>query len=1102
MLLGENLGFLCSVVVVVVGWLVARRKWRRVAARREEIKRLMALASEEAARAELEAASGYISYGSALAPEPVAEEPVIGSGSSPGRQFQYQCEVCFSPTTTRCKQCKAVHYCSRKCQIFHWRQGHKDECRSVTTHQNIDVGVHSCLKEFKQDDIRSSRNVNGIQVTHTTKPVESSSGERMFLNPILHVLGENNDTETETSDDWKKTDINVKASVHSLPDECSSSTVSIDMPVASDSNLKDGNRYDGQSTFMNKESMKPLLSEEPGLTKPEYALAASSVSNQLKSGCIDTGEKSESSTSSGCSAASSEGHSLSEPSTPSSDFWGETVEPIRSKINARDGFGDVNMSNSRSSNVHVELLGSDMNRVLADDPCPATSMPRKSIALSEVSEDGLKSRGPLFLSCKLPGQYDVSNTFTECKEEAKLSSNACQELKSEGNIPSEHVDVSSSQSLAPKQVDHEIDGTNGILDTLKSQRNDSSRLRSSEAHLSSSACTRKPAILDAQSVENECTHWDASCSLESGGYVRSATSGPNPSARRVADQLRASNFVRHGSLGAGIVGRYEGSFSYELFVKLYNWNKVELCPCGLKNCGNSCYANAVLQCLAFTPPLTAYFLQGLHAKTCHKKEWCFTCEFEALVKKAKEGNYPLSPARIMSQMQRVATHLGNGREEDAHEFLRYAIDAMQFVCLKEAGVNVLSSLEEETTLLGLTFGGYLQSKIECMRCGGKSKQHERIMDLTVEIGGEIGTLEDALRQFTRSEILDGENKYHCGRCKSYEKAKKKLRVLEAPNVLTIALKRFQSGKFGKLNKAVKFPEILNLAPYMSGTSDKSPIYQLYGVVVHLDVKNATFSGHYVCCIKNNQGRWFKADDSMVQVVELKNVLWNNAYMLFYARCSPRAPKLIRNLMVPREPRKVKTPTSKFKSHPAEPWDVSVDGLSGHTSNGDLYRKYMSDHPTRSNLEEEWSEYSSSFFSESGSYSTESSNRESISTDDIFDDMGNCWNRPSRSTSDSDPPSPSPTLSPLRTRQSSLADLDRHTSDAESSSSCSVNISSNMDGDGKVDVSAGKGSDTFLCSSTKDYRIGSSSCRENDSNILGSNNSCDNVKGVYLRRSMS
>lgn len=38
-----------------------------------------------------------------------------------------------------------------------------------------------------------------------------------------------------------------------------------------------------------------------------------------------------------------------------------------------------------------------------------------------------------------------------------------------------------------------------------------------------------------------------------------------------------------------------------------------------------------------------------------------------------------------------------------------------------------------------------------------------MMDLTVEIEGDIATLEEALRNFTRTETLDGKNKYHCGR---------------------------------------------------------------------------------------------------------------------------------------------------------------------------------------------------------------------------------------------------------------------------------------------------------------------------------------------------
>lgn len=42
---------------------------------------------------------------------------------------------------------------------------------------------------------------------------------------------------------------------------------------------------------------------------------------------------------------------------------------------------------------------------------------------------------------------------------------------------------------------------------------------------------------------------------------------------------------------------------------------------------------------------------------------------------------------------------------------RYAIDIMQSVCLKEAETTVPNPLEEETTLIGLTFGGYLRSKV-------------------------------------------------------------------------------------------------------------------------------------------------------------------------------------------------------------------------------------------------------------------------------------------------------------------------------------------------------------------------------------------------------
>lgn len=86
----------------------------------------------------------------------------------------------------------------------------------------------------------------------------------------------------------------------------------------------------------------------------------------------------------------------------------------------------------------------------------------------------------------------------------------------------------------------------------------------------------------------------------------------------------------------------------------------------------------------------------------------------------------------------------------------------------------------------------------------------------------------------------------------------------------------QSGNFEKLNKSVRFPEVLDMAPYMSRTSDRSPLYSLYAVVVHLDIMNAAFSGHYVCYVKNIQGEWFRIDDSTVSSLFLTHE--NNCFL--------------------------------------------------------------------------------------------------------------------------------------------------------------------------------------------------------------------------------
>ncbi|KAF8086077.1 hypothetical protein N665_0635s0008 [Sinapis alba] len=365
-------------------------------------------------------------------------------------------------------------------------------------------------------------------------------------------------------------------------------------------------------------------------------------------------------------------------------------------------------------------------------------------------------------------------------------------------------------------------------------------------------------------------------------------------------------------------------FPYETFVNYFNWDKPTLAPCGLTNCGNSCFANVVLQCLSWTRPLVAYLLERGHKRECRRNDWCFFCEFETHLERANISRFPFSPMNIISRLPNIGGNLGYGRQEDAHELMRFVIDMMQSVCLDEfGGEKVVPPRAQETTLIQHIFGGLLQSQVQCTVCSNVSDQYENMMDLTVEIHGDAVSLEECLDQFTAKEWLQGDNLYKCDRCNDYVKACKRLSIRSAPNILTVALKRFQGGRFGKLNKRISFPETFDLGPYASGGGGEgSDVYNLYAVIVHLDMLNASFFGHYICYVKDFRGDWYRIDDSEVEKVELEDVLSQRAYMLLYNRVQTR-PSSLRPEEVEDEK---KTDTLNTESSQDSSVDTSVSSL--------------------------------------------------------------------------------------------------------------------------------------------------------------------------------
>lgn len=237
------------------------------------------------------------------------------------------------------------------------------------------------------------------------------------------------------------------------------------------------------------------------------------------------------------------------------------------------------------------------------------------------------------------------------------------------------------------------------------------------------------------------------------------------------------------------------------------------------------------------------------------------------------------------------------------------------------------------------FEGEYENYIDCVDVDYQSRRNETYYDLQLNIkserGQELRNLEEALRDFTAEETLEGDNAYEAeGHGK--QRAKKGIRFSSFPPVLNLQLKRFhfdlEKMDMVKLNTRFEFSRRLDLAPFAPGAG----AYVLHAVVVHSGDVN---SGHYYAHIRPTlENHWYKFDDDTVtpcsEYAAIEDnfggndlAVWNyfdrgprdlrtaqtptrprihNAYMLVYIREDLAAkvletpdPKIVNNKMVDR-----------------------------------------------------------------------------------------------------------------------------------------------------------------------------------------------------------
>ncbi|XP_075174162.1 ubiquitin carboxyl-terminal hydrolase 42 isoform X1 [Anomaloglossus baeobatrachus] len=268
-----------------------------------------------------------------------------------------------------------------------------------------------------------------------------------------------------------------------------------------------------------------------------------------------------------------------------------------------------------------------------------------------------------------------------------------------------------------------------------------------------------------------------------------------------------------------------------------------------------------------------------HSKTCHEQDFCMMCVMQShVVQTLFNSGGVVKPTSVINDLRRIAKHFRYGSQEDAHEFLRYTVEEMQKSCLR--GCSNLDRHTQTTTFIHQIFGGCLRSRVKCLNCKSVSDTYDEYLDIPLEIKTSH-SVNKALEQFVKAEQLDGDNAYNCSKCKQLVTATKRFTVHRISNVLTLSLKRFASFSGGKLSKEIKYPEYINIRPYTSNPHGEPIMYSLYAVLVHTGISCHT--GHYFCYIKASNDQWYLMNDSVVSSSDIRTVLNQQAYLLFYIR---------------------------------------------------------------------------------------------------------------------------------------------------------------------------------------------------------------------------
>lgn len=339
---------------------------------------------------------------------------------------------------------------------------------------------------------------------------------------------------------------------------------------------------------------------------------------------------------------------------------------------------------------------------------------------------------------------------------------------------------------------------------------------------------------------------------------------------------------------------------------------------GLKNLGNTCYMNSILQCLSNTSPLVEYFVTDMYRKHINlgnKTQGRVAKEVAALIRELWTGQCRYIASKDLRYVvgQYEQTFRGVD-QQDSHEFLTILVDLMhsdlqtltstvlqsstQPLKLPPSDRSWLEHTKNRESNIFRLFYGQIKSTVKCRACLKESATYDCFSNLSLELPPEKSgrcSVYQCFDMYFHGEVIED---WDCPSCKQKRDAVKKLDISKLPPVLVIHLKRFyadpSSNSYRKKTLFVDFPvNSLDINEYVARSekrrhtgSQLNTTYNLYAISNHY---GSMESGHYTAYCRNNLlGDWYKYDDQTVSRMDKDDVVSSGAYILFYTNL-PDAP---------------------------------------------------------------------------------------------------------------------------------------------------------------------------------------------------------------------